>query len=69
MLQSLGFPGESEVKDLLANAGDTEDVGQIPEEGISLGEGYGDPLQYFSLGNSMTEEHGQQSLSLQKSWT
>ena len=53
MLQSLGFPGESEVKDLLANAGDTKDVGQIPEEGISLGEGYGDLLQYFCLGNSM----------------
>ena len=38
------------VKNLPANA---EDAGLIPRSGRSPGEGNGNPLQYFCLGNSM----------------
>ena len=38
------------VKNLPANAGDTE---SIPGSGRSAGEGYGYPLQYSRLGNLM----------------
>jgi len=41
------------VKNLLANAGDTGDVGSIPESGIPLGGGNGNPLQCVCLGNPM----------------
>ena len=46
--QRQGFPGESVVKNLPANAGD---VSLIPVLGRSLGEGNGNPLQYSCLGN------------------
>ena len=51
----MGFPGVSVVKNLPANA---RDVGSIPESGRCLGEGNGNPLQYFLPGKS----HGQRSL-------
>ena len=38
------------VKNLPANAGD---AGSVPGSGRSPGEGYGNPLQYSSLGNPM----------------
>ena len=38
------------VKNLPANAGD---VGLIPDLGRSPGEGNGNPLQYYCLGNPM----------------
>ena len=41
------------VKNLLANAGDTGDVGLIPGSGRSPGVGNGNPLQYSCLENSM----------------
>ena len=44
------FPGASVVKNLPANA---TDIGSIPGSGRSPGEGNGNPLQYFCLGNSM----------------
>ena len=44
------FPGSTEVKNLLANAGAT---GSIPESGRSPGEGNGNLLQYSCLENSM----------------
>lgn len=40
------------VKNLPANAGDTRDVGSIPESGKCPGVGNGNPLQYSCLGNS-----------------
>ena len=40
------------VKNLPVNAGDTRDVGLIPGSGRSPG-GYGNPLQYSCLENSM----------------
>ena len=40
---TLGFPGDSVVKNPPANAGDT---GSIPGSRRSLGEGNGNPLQY-----------------------
>ena len=61
------FPGGSELKKPLANAGDT---GSIPGSGRSLGKGNGNPLQYSCLGNLMdrgawwASGHG-----VAKSWT
>ena len=46
----LGFPGGSEGKESVCNAGDT---GSIPGLGWSPGEGNGCPLQYSWLENSM----------------
>ena len=45
-----GFPDGSVVKNLPANAGD---VSLIPGSGRSPGEGDGNALQYFCLGNPM----------------
>ena len=45
-----GFPGGSEVKSSVCNAGD---LGSIPGSGRSPGEGNGNPLQYSCLENSM----------------
>ena len=46
----MGFPSDSVVKNPPAIAGD---VGLIPRLGRSSGEGNGNPLQYFCLGNPM----------------
>ena len=46
----MGFPGDSVVKNLPANAGD---VGLILGSGRSPGEGNGNPLQYSCLRNPM----------------
>ena len=48
-----GFPGGLVIKNLPANAGDTEDVGSIPGLGRSPGGGNGNPLQYSCLENPM----------------
>ena len=45
-----GFPGDSVVKNMPANAGD---MGSIPTLGRSSGEGNGNPLQYSCLRNPM----------------
>ena len=42
-----------EVKNLSANAGDIRDEGLIPGLGRFLGEGNGNPHQYFCLENPM----------------
>ena len=47
------FPSDTVVKNLPANAGDTRDVGSIPESGRSPGGGNGNPLQHSYLENSM----------------
>ena len=49
----LGFPGDTLVKNLPANAGDPGDTGSIPGSGRSPGEGNGNLFQYFSLENPM----------------
>ena len=60
------------VKNLPANAGDLRDAGLIPETGRSLGEGYGDPLRYSCLENSMAggawqaTAHGSQRIKKKK---
>ena len=46
----MGFPGGSVVKNPPANAGY---AGSIPGSGRLPGEGIGNPLQYYSLGNPM----------------
>ena len=50
VLIRLGFPGGSEVKASVWNAGDP---GSIPGSGRSPGEGNGNPLQYSCLENPM----------------
>ena len=47
----MGFPGDSVVKNLPANAGDAGDVSSVPVLGRFPGEGNGNPLQYSCLGN------------------
>ena len=47
------FPGGSVIKNLPANAGDTD---LVPGSGILLGEGNGNPLQHSCLGNTMDRE-------------
>ena len=49
----LGFPGDSVVKTLPANAGDAGDIGLISRFRRSPGEGNGTPLQYSCLENPM----------------
>ena len=44
------------VKNPLANAGNSEHVGLIPELGRSPGVGNGNPLQYYCLENSRDRE-------------
>ena len=51
---AVGFPDGSLVKNLLANAGDAEDVGSIP--GLGRSPGNGNPLQYSCLDNPMDSE-------------
>ena len=45
-----GFPGGSECKESIGNAGD---LGSVPGSGRSSGEGNGNPLQYSCLENPM----------------
>ena len=47
------------IKNLLAKAGDARDMGLIPGLGRSPGGGYGNPLQYSCLENSMDREDWQ----------
>ena len=54
-MNKLGFPGGSVIKNLPANAGDTE---SIPGLGRSPGKGNGNPLQYSYLEIPWTEEPG-----------
>ena len=51
---SAGFPGDSVVKNLPANAGDVRDTCLIPGLGRSHGLGNGKLLHYFSLENYMS---------------
>ena len=48
-----GFPSGSVVKNLPTNAGDTGDMGSVPESGKFPGEGHGDPPQYSYLKDPM----------------
>ena len=49
----VGFTGDTVIKNLPVNAGDTRDLGSIPGSGRSPGVGNGNPLQYSCLENSM----------------
>ena len=49
----MGFPTDSVVKNLPANAGDAGDMGSIPGSGRFPEERNGNPLQYSCLGNPM----------------
>ena len=50
---TLGFPGDSVVKNTPANKRDARDMGSISDSGRSLEEGHGNPLQYSCLKNSI----------------
>ena len=54
----MGFPGDTVVKNLPANAGDARDPSSVPESGRSPGVGNVNPLQYSCLDNPMNEEPG-----------
>ena len=49
----ISFPGGTEIKHLLANAGDARDVGSISGSGRSPGGGHGNAHQYSCLENPM----------------
>ena len=49
----MGFPGDSVVKNLPANAGAAGDAGSIPRSGRSPGEGNGNPVQISCQDNLM----------------
>ena len=49
----MGFPGDSVVKNLPANAGDEEETGSVPGSGRYPGEENGNSLQYSCLRNTM----------------
>ena len=51
--EAMGFPGGSGGKIPCANAGDTGDLGSMPESERSPEEGNGNPLQYSCLENPM----------------
>ena len=53
LLDFLGFPGGTVVKNLPANAGNTRDAALILGLERFPGEGNGNPLQYSCLGDSM----------------
>ena len=57
----LGFPGGSDSKESICDAGD---LGSIPGWGRSPGGGHGNPLQYSCLENP----HGQRSLAGYNPW-
>ena len=48
----MGFPGDSVVKNLPANARGVGDRGSIPVSGTSPGEGISNALQYSCLENA-----------------
>ena len=53
--------------DSKASVYDEGDPGSVPGLGRSLGEGNGNPLQYYCLENPWTEESGRlQSMGLQR---
>ena len=63
-------PGGSVIKNLPANEGDATDQGLISGSGRSPGEGKGNPLQYFCLGNPMVRGAWWATLcGVIKSWT
>ena len=53
---TVGFPGDTVVKNLPANAGVTRDVCSIPGSGRSPRVGNGNPLQYLAWKIPWTEE-------------
>ena len=65
--KGLGFPGGSDGKESVCNAGDP---GSIPGSGRFPGEGNGNPLQYSCLENSMGREAWRATVhGVPKIWT
>ena len=67
IIKSVGFPGSSDSKESVCNAGDS---GSIPGSGRSPGEGNGYPFQYSCLENSLDRGAWWATvLGVAKSWT
>ena len=65
-----GFPGGSVENNPPANEGDAGIAGSIAGSGRSPGEGNGNPLQYFCLGNPGNRGAWQATVrGVTKSWT
>ena len=64
----MGYPGDTVVKNLPANAGDARDMGLILGSGRSPGAENGNPLQYSYLENPWTEESGGLHSTGSQSW-
>ena len=58
MVLGIGLLVAIVVKNPPASAGDSRDMGSIPESGRFPGGGHGNPLQYSCLENPWTEEPG-----------
>ena len=64
-----GFPDNTVVKYLPANAGDARDTGSVPELRRYSRGGHGNPLQYSCLENLMDREACQVTVNrVAKSW-
>ena len=57
------------VKNLPTSTGDIRDMGLIPGSGRSPGGGYGNPLQYSCMENSMDRDWWATICRVAKSWT
>ena len=67
---TLGFPGDSVVKNPTTNAGDARDMGSIPGPGRSPGIRNSNPFQDSCLGNSMDRRARQATVPrVANSWT
>ena len=67
---TLSFPDGSVGKESACNAGDTEDMGSIPELGRFPGAGNDNPLQYSCLGNPTDRGAWRSTVQgVTKSWT
>ena len=68
----MGFPGGSVGKESACNAGDTGDMGSIPESGRSPGRWHSNPLQYSCLENPMYKRslvgYSPQSQRIRRNW-
>ena len=70
MINLLGFPDGTVVKNLPANTGDARDVSSIPGSGRSPGKESGNPLQYSCLENFTDRGAWQDTVhGITKSWT
>ena len=70
MINLIGFPDGTVVKNLPTNTEDARDMSLIPGSGRSPGKGNGNPLQYSCLENFMDRGAWQDTVrGIKNSWT